>query len=80
MATAESLPAAACLAVLATLDAFQAEDGLLPAPALEAQTLLTATLAEPHAARGLPSLAETLLEGLKQRAQNAPPLRQAHAA
>ena len=79
-ATSDSLPAAARVAVLATIGAFQAEDGPLPSPALEAQTLLTATLAEPHTARGLPSLTETLLEALKGRGQNEPPLRQAHAA
>jgi hypothetical protein len=68
------------VAVLATIDAFQTEDGLLPSPALEAQTLLTATLAEPHTERGVPSLTETLLEALKGRGENEPPLRQAHAA
>jgi hypothetical protein len=81
IATADSLPRAARLAVLATIDAFQAEDGLLPTPALQARTLLAAILAEPHTATpSTPSIAETLLEGLKQRRQNPPSLRQAHAA
>jgi hypothetical protein len=79
-ATADSLPVAARVAVLATIGAFHAEDGLLPASALEAQTLLTATVAELHTATAcLPSLTETLLEALKGRGQNEPPLRQAHA-
>lgn len=79
-AIVDSLPAAAVRAVLATLDAFQAEDGLLPQPAAEAQTMLAAVLAEPDGSPSLPSLVEALHAALRLRVQREPPPAQAHAA
>ena len=51
-ATSRALPGAAVRAVLATIDAFQAEDGLLPHPASNAQTALAARLEEPSTSAG----------------------------
>ena len=56
----DSLPPGARLAVLRTLDAFEAEDGVLSAPASRARGMLGATLAEARTAADLPDLGETL--------------------
>jgi hypothetical protein len=56
----DSLPPAARLAVLRTLDAFEAEDGVLSEPAVRARGMLGATLAEAGACAGLPGLDERL--------------------
>jgi hypothetical protein len=56
----DSLPTGARLAVLATLDAFEAEDGVLSEPALRARAMLGATPAEADTSPDLPGLGETL--------------------
>jgi hypothetical protein len=56
----DSLPTGARLAVLRTLDAFEAEDGALSEPALRARRMLGATLAEAGTSPDLPGLDETL--------------------
>jgi hypothetical protein len=56
----DSLPPDARLAVLRTLDAFEAEDGVLSEPALRARRMLGATLAEAGASADHPGLGETL--------------------
>ncbi|MGZ4392271.1 MAG: hypothetical protein ACXVRK_09170 [Gaiellaceae bacterium] len=43
-----SLPTAAHLAVLATIEAIEAEDGFLPQPALQARVLLVESTAQPR--------------------------------
>jgi hypothetical protein len=57
----DSLPQDARLAVLRTLDAFEAEDGVLSEPASRARRMLGATLAEAGTSADLPDLGETLL-------------------
>jgi hypothetical protein len=59
-ATFDSLPPAARLAVLRTLDAFEAEDGVLSYSALRTRRMLGATLAEAGTSADLPGLGETL--------------------
>ena len=56
----DSLPTGARLAVLRTLDAFAAEDGVLSEPALRARRMLRATLAEAGTSTDPPGLGETL--------------------
>ena len=56
----DSLPPDARLAVLRTLDAFEAEDGVLSEPALRARRMLGATLAEAGSSKDYPDLDETL--------------------
>ena len=56
----DSLPPAARLAVLRTLDGFEAEDGVLSEPALRARRMLGATLAEADTSADLPALVGTL--------------------
>jgi hypothetical protein len=75
-----SLPGAAVRAVLAIIDAFQAEDGVLPPRACNARTALAATLEEPRTSPLLSTLDKTLHAALKLRAQREPPPEQAHAA
>lgn len=73
-----SLPAPARQAVLATIEAIEAEDGILPQPALQARDVLAQsaqhTRTSPH------SLADTLLAALKPSHQRKASPRQAHAA
>jgi len=59
-ASFESLPTGARLAVLRTLDAFEAEDGVLSEPARRARRMLGATLAEAGMGADRPGLGETL--------------------
>jgi hypothetical protein len=59
-ATFDLLPPAARLAVLRTLDGFEAEDGVLSEPAFRARRMLGATLAEAGTSADLPGLGETL--------------------
>ena len=76
----DSLPDAARRAVLATIAAFQAEDGFLPHPASTARTALAATLAAPETDASLPTLGEALHAALKLRIRPEPSPAQAHAA
>jgi hypothetical protein len=76
----DSLPDAARRAVLATVDAFHAEDGSLPQPASSARTALAATLAAPEQDASLPTLGEALHAALKLRVRREPSPAQAHAA
>jgi hypothetical protein len=55
-----SLPTAARLAVLRTLDAFEAEDVILSERALRVRRMLGATLAEAGTGADLPGFGETL--------------------
>jgi hypothetical protein len=71
--TAESvsLPAAARLAVIATIDSIEREDGVLPPPAAHARTALAGP-ATRHTPTSAHSLANTLLAALKPRHQREP--------
>lgn len=75
--TAESLslPAPARLAVIATIDSIESEDGVLPQPAAEARTTLAGPAMRHTPTKGH-SLANTLLAALKPRHQRKPSSRQ----